>query len=224
MASFMRIRRKPWARPELAACEFFIDRPCENKCKWNDSFAQKQPLYLELGCGKGSFIATLASENLDKNFIAVDIKSEVLVLAKRNIETKYAALNQPINNVLLTAQNIEQIYNMLGEKDSVQRIYINFCNPWPKLKHKKRRLTHPKQLENYKNFLVPTGEIYFKTDDDNLFNETLRYLAESGFEVTYLTRDLLNSDFTDNIPTEHEKMFSEQGINIKFLIAKLRNR
>ena len=108
---------------------------------------------MELGCGKGAFVASLASQNLDKNFIAVDIKSEVLVLAKRNIEKQYNELSQPIDNVCLTAQNIERIDDMLSSVDLVQRIYINFCNPWPKPRHKKRRLTYPKQLEKYKNFL-----------------------------------------------------------------------
>ena len=216
----MRIRRKPWARPELAACEFFVDRPNENKGKWSSAFEKQQPFYLELGCGKGSFIARLASENLDKNFLAVDIKSEVLALAKRNIEKTYAEKEQKISNVLLIAQNIEQIGDILGEGDRVERIYINFCNPWPKPRHKKRRLTHPRQLANYKSVLAPGGEIYFKTDDDGLFEESIGYFAECGFEVGYITRDLHNSDFVGNIPTEHEKMFSEQGIKIKFLIAK----
>lgn len=218
----MRIRRKPWARPELAACEFFVNCPSENKGKWANAFKKKQPLYLELGCGKGSFISRLASENLDKNFLAVDIKSEVLALAKRNVEKAYAKKELVVDNVLLTAQNIEQIGEIFGDDDRVERIYINFCNPWPKPRHKKRRLTHPRQLASYKNFLVPGGEIYFKTDDDGLFDESINYFSESGFEVNYITRDLHNSEFVGNIPTEHEKMFSEQGIKIKFLIAKIR--
>lgn len=218
----MRIRRKPWARPELASCNFFIDIPSEKKGKWHKSFLKKQPIHLELGCGKGIFIANLASQNINKNFIAVDIKSEVLVLAKRNIENQYKKLNLPINNILLTAQNIEFIYNMLSSDDVVERIYINFCNPWPKTKHKKRRLTYPRQLEYYKKFLVKQGEIYFKTDDENLFDDSCKYLKETNFEIFYLTKDLHNSNFAENIFTEHEKMFMEQGMKIKFLIAKLK--
>ena len=217
----MRIRRKPWARPELAVCEFFVNCPSENKGKWVDAFKKEQPLYLELGCGKGSFIARLASENLDKNFLAVDIKSEVLALAKRNVEKIYAEKELAIDNVLLTAKNIEQIGDILGDGDRVERIYINFCNPWPKPRHKKRRLTHPRQLTSYKNFLVPGGEIYFKTDDDGLFDESINYFEKCGFEINYITRDLHNSELLGNNPTEHEKMFSEQGIKIKFLIAKI---
>ena len=218
----MRIRRKPWARPELAVCDFFIDFPNAYKGKWHSIFAKQQPIYLELGCGKGLFISTLASRNLDKNFIAVDVKSEMLALAKRNIEKQYNQLNQPVANVLLTAKNIEQIDNMLGREDLVSRVYINFCNPWPKARHKKRRLTHPKQLEKYKTFLAQGADIFFKTDDENLFDESVEYFNTTGFDVVYITRDLLNSDFTENISTEHERMFSEQGVKIKFLIARLK--
>lgn len=216
----MRIRRKPWARSELAECEFFVDNPILNKGNWHNIFEKKQPIYLELGCGKGLFISKLASKNSEKNFIAVDIKSEVLVLAKRNIENEYVQQKNTVNNVLLTAHNIEQISAMMDGTDLVDRIYINFCNPWPKSKHKKRRLTYPRQLEHYKEFLIPGGEIHFKTDDDNLFEESLKYFEETGFQPMYVTRDLHESNFSENIITEHEKMFSEQGIKIKFLIAK----
>ena len=217
----MRIRRKPWSRPELAAFEFFIASPALNKGNWHNLFCKKQPICLELGCGKGSFIAEIASKNLDKNFIAVDIKSEVLALAKRNVERKYLALNRPIDNLFLTAQNIEHIDEVLSESDLISRIYINICNPWPKPRHKKRRLTHPRQHEKYKKFLVLGGEIYFKTDDDGLFCESITYFKEAGFEIIYVTEDLLNSGFDGNISTEHEKMFCEMGKKIKFLIARL---
>ncbi|NRW96055.1 tRNA (guanine-N(7)-)-methyltransferase [Clostridium beijerinckii] len=117
------------------------------------------------------------------------------------------------------AQEIGLISEILSEEDVVSRIYINFCNPWPKEKHKKRRLTHMRQLEQYKTFLKSEGEIHFKTDDDELFEESLEYFNEAGFRIKYITYDLHNSDVEGNVQTEHEKMFSEQGIKIKFLIA-----
>ena len=111
---------------------------------------------------------------------------------------------------------------ILNKDDNIQRIYINFCNPWPKGKHRKKRLTHTRQLEKYKQFLSENGEIYFKTDDDDLFNSSLLYFKESGFEIISKTYDLHNKPiFKTNIETEHEKMFSEQGIKIKALIAKM---
>lgn len=97
----------------------------------------------------------------------------------------------------------------------MDRIYINFCNPWPKKKHKKKRLTYPRQLFSYQEFLKDGGEIWFKTDDDELFEESLEYFKLCGFTQKYLTRDLANSGFAENILTEHEKMFMEQGIPIK---------
>ena len=110
---------------------------------------------------------------------------------------------------------------ILEKIDNVQRIYINFCNPWPKGKHRKKRLTHTRQLEKYKQFLADNGEIYFKTDDEDLFNSSLTYFEECGFEIQAKTYDLHNEPiFETNIVTEHEKMFSEQGIKIKALIAR----
>lgn len=216
----MRIRRKKWVRDELAACEFFVDAPTDFAGQWDTKFAKKQPLCLELGCGKGSFISRLASTNLNLNFVAIDIKSEMLGLAKRNIEKEFALKNVPIDNVLLTAYDISRIFMIFNENDVFDKIYINFCNPWPRKKHKKRRLTHPRQLVQYRKFLKPNGEIFFKADDDELFEESISYFNETNFSVKYVTKDLENSGILDNIETEHEKMFKEQGIKIKFLIAQ----
>ena len=216
----MRLRKKPWARPELEACNFFIVNPSEYKGNWKESFNNNNPIYLELGCGKGTFVAVHGSENPNINYVAIDIKDEVLVLAKRNIEKAYNEKELEINNLKLMAQEIFLINDVFSKEDIVDRIYINFCNPWPKERHKKRRLTYPTQLEKYKEFLSKDGKIYFKTDDDELFEESLVYFKESGFEVEYITYDLHNSDFVGNVRTEHENMFSEQGIKIKFLIAK----
>ena len=212
----MRIRKKKWAVPELESCQFFVKNPSENKGIWKNKFNNDNPIYLELGCGKGNFAANFIKQNKNANLIAIDIKSDMLGLAKRNIENQ----NNEFDNILLVAYDIERILDIFNEKDTIDRIYINFCNPWLKHKHKKRRLTHPKQLENYKTFLKPGGLIYFKTDDDNLFQETIPYLIQSGFTIEEKTEDLHSENFQENIITEHEKMFSEQGIKIKFLIAK----
>ena len=217
----MRMRKKPWARPELESCDFFVIKPSDYKGKWRETFVRKDnPIYLELGCGKGTFMAVHASENKDINYIAIDIKDEVLVLAKRNIEKAFEDKNEVIANVKLMAQEIAIIDEMLSEEDVIDRIYINFCNPWPKERHKKRRLTHTRQLENYKKFLNDNGEIWFKTDDDELFEESIEYFKESGFNIEYITYDLHSSDFKYNVTTEHEDMFTKQGIKTKFLIAR----
>lgn len=217
----MRIRFKPWARPELEASPFYIDNPEDYKNKWHTLYQNKAPFHIELGCGKGSFIANLAVKNENVNYLAIDLVDAMLGLAKRNIEQTYQEAKKEIQNVYLTRFDIERIFLILGKKDKVERIYINFCNPWPRGKHHKKRLTHTRQLEKYKEFLVENGEIYFKTDDDNLFEDSLIYFQNSGFTISKQTKDLANEiNFWDNIETEHEKMFQEQGIKIKALMAK----
>lgn len=221
----MRIRYKKWARPELEASKFYIDNPEDLKGKWKENFKNKNnPIHLELGCGKGQFISKLAVRNQNINYIAIDLVDAMLGLAKRNIEQEYKNNKIEPENILITRFDIERILLILGEQDSVERIYINFCNPWPKGKHRKKRLTHTKQLEKYKEFLVKNGEIYFKTDDKGLFESSINYLIESGFEIIKSTQDLHNNDIFDgnNIITEHEKMFSDEGIKINALIAKLK--
>ena len=219
----MRIRYKKWARPELEASKFYIDEPEKMKGRWKTFFKNpNNPLHLELGCGKGQFISNLASENLDKNYIAIDLIDAMLGLAKRNVEQVYTEKNMEPENIVLTRYDIERILQILDKEDKIERIYINFCNPWPKGKHRKKRLTHTRQLEKYKQFLQPNSEIYFKTDDDGLFESSLTYFKESGFEIEKITYDLHKEDIFEgkNIETEHEKMFSEQGIKIKALIAR----
>ena len=218
----MRIRKKKWERPELEASKFYEDEPEKWKGKWKEHFKnQNQPFMLELGCGKGQFISKLALENQNINYLAIDLVDAMLGLAKRNIEEKYQNAKKEPENVMLTRFDIERIGLILDKKDKVQRIYINFCNPWPRGKHRKKRLTHTRQLEKYKEFLVPNGEVYFKTDDDDLFIASLEYFEEAGFEIVEKTYDLHNEPiFEKNIETEHEKMFTEQGIKIKALIAR----
>ena len=217
----MRIRYKKWARPELEASSFYIDNPEEYKGKWKQYFNNGNPIYLELGCGKGQFIAQVAVENPNINYIAIDLVDAMLGLAKRNVEKSYKDNNRETNNIVLTRFDIERILLMLDEKDEIERIYINFCNPWPRGKHRKKRLTHTKQLEKYKVFLKDGGEVYFKTDDDELFDSSICYFEEMGFSILNKTYDLHSEPIFDkNIETEHEKMFSEQGIKIKALIAK----
>ncbi len=220
----MRIRYKKWARPELEASAFYEDEPEKWKGKWKEHFKNPDlPFMLELGCGKGNFISKLAVENLDINYLAIDLVDAMLGLAKRNVEASYKEAKINPENVILTRFDIERINLILNREDKVRRIYINFCNPWPRGKHRKKRLTHTKQLEKYKEFLVPGGEVYFKTDDDELFESSLYYFEDCGFEIVNKTYDLHEEPiFERNIETEHEIMFTRQGIKIKALIAKLK--
>lgn len=215
----MRLRIKPWARPELHECDFYVKSPTENLGKWHSLFKNQQDIWLELGCGKGGFISKLASSHLDKNFIAIDIKDAVLGLAKRKIEEAYSQVNADLSNIKLMSHEIMIINRIFNANDVVKRIYINFCNPWSRNPHHRRRLTYPTQLNQYKTFLAPDGEIWFKTDDAPLFHASLKYFEKSGFIIKYMTEDLHESDFQGNIETEHETMYKSEGKKINFLIA-----
>ncbi|MBQ2474249.1 MAG: tRNA (guanosine(46)-N7)-methyltransferase TrmB [Ruminococcus sp.] len=218
----MRIRKKKWAEPELSVCDFFVKDPEAHAGSWRHAFKKEQPLVLEIGCGKGGFAGQYSLQNPDKNIIALDIKIDMLGVGRRTIVRLFeeAGKGDAIDNLLLVNYNVEQLDKIILPEDKIERLFINFCNPWPRPKHKKRRLTYYKKLEMYKRFLQPEAEIRFKTDDDELFEESLEYFAQSGYEILYLTRDLHADGFAENIETEHEKMFTEEGKKIKFLIAR----
>ncbi len=232
----MRMKFKPWARQELETSPFYIDNPLVFKNKWITAFENtNNPIYLELGCGKGLFIAKLSKNNPNINYIAIDLVDAMLGMAKRNVEATFGIRTSTVKedieneiekqkivkNLKLTRYDISRISDILGEKDNIRRIYINFCNPWPRGKHHKKRLTHERQLNQYKQFLK--GEIFFKTDDDNLFEESITSFKNSGYEIKKITYDLASEknfwNDEENIETEHEKMFKEHGIKIKALIA-----
>ncbi len=213
----MRIRKKPWVQPELQSSPLYIKQPESSKGRWSALFSEKQPLHLEFGCGKGGFLANIALNNPHINYIGVDIKDEMLGRAKRAIES----INLTKNNVLITAYNIEMIDNIFSHDDNIERIYINFPNPWYKAKHKKHRMTFPRQLNLYKNILKPGAEIWLKTDDDELYHDSLTYFPEAGYTIIAHTDDLYSSDIPTYETTEHERQFLELSKTIKFIKAKL---
>ncbi|HEY8890029.1 MAG TPA: tRNA (guanosine(46)-N7)-methyltransferase TrmB [Clostridium sp.] len=216
----MRLRKKYWARPELESSHIVITDQYAYTGKWSEEFKNGNEIHLELGCGKGKFIAEKSKKNPNINFIGMDLKDEVLVFALRKVlEVREVQGVQNIN-VRLMPINIAFIDDVF-QKDEISRIYINFCNPWPKDRHNKRRLTHTKFLTNYKKFLKPGSEIWFKTDDVELFENSLEYFKESGFKILFSTYDLHNSDFKDNVVTEYEAKFAGLGMKAMFLQAKL---
>lgn len=216
----MRMRNKPWAKPELEGCPWYAGEPELNKGRWRSLFAADQPLFLELGCGKGGFIAEAASCDPGSNYIAADLEFKMLGVARRKCAKMYEDKGMDVNNLILTRMNIEKISSCFDSVDAVDGIYINFCNPWPRKKHNKHRLTHPRQLMQYRDFLKDGAMIRFKTDDEGLFADSLEYFPECGFSLEYVTFDLHSEGMEDNIMTEHEKMFSDEGIKIKYLAAK----
>lgn len=213
----MRIRKKKWAQPELDVCKYYVKEPQSYFGKWKTFFKNTDnPIELEIGCGKCSFVAQKALQNKDINYLAVDIKSDMLGVGRRNIEKFFDG--KEVENIALVPFNVEFIDNLISKDDHIKNMYINFCNPWPRKRHKKRRLTFPAKLEKYYKFLDDDAKIYFKTDDDELFAESVEYFNDSKFNIIYKTEDLHSTDI-ENIMTEHEKMFSDEGKKIKFLIA-----
>ncbi|SDG66552.1 tRNA (guanosine(46)-N7)-methyltransferase TrmB [Desulfosporosinus hippei] len=205
----MRLRKRAWAKPELENDQNVIFSPWEYKGKWKGLFGNDYPIHLELGCGRGRFINELASANPTTNYIAIDVYYELLVHVLRK------ANENQLKNLKLIPINVENIEGIFAQGE-IEKLYINFCNPWPNRRHHKRRLTHTNLLRQYQTILKKESEIWFKTDDEKLFIDSLEYLKGEGFTGLYITDDLHQSDFQGNIMTEYEEKFCNQGIKIKF--------
>lgn len=212
----MRMRRKEWMNKEIAHSPIFIPDPYRIKGCWHTVFSKDGPLCIELGCGKGWFVAQMGLLHPEINYLGIDLTTAVLASASKKIREAYEG--EAVPNVRITAYDIGRLPDMMGPADTVEKIYINFCNPWPKDKHKKRRLTHPKQLALYKEVLRPGGEIHFKTDDDMLFAESTAYFRDDpDFEIGFITENLHGQTGIESPMTEHEKMFTQQGICTKYI-------
>ena len=181
----------------------------EKKGEWRNFFGGdlSRKLFVELGTGKGDFIAQLAERNPDKNFLGLEMEKEVVLKAARKIQEKN------LSNVRLAVFDINNIEKIFSEGE-VDRIYINFCDPWPKKRHFKRRLTYIKFLEMYKKILKSGGEIHFKTDNRNLFDFSLEQFELANLKVRDVNFDLHANEPPENIRTEYENKFSEQGFKI----------
>ncbi len=201
----MRMRRKKHREERMESCSgLIIDNIFDYREDLKAVFERKAPLHLEIGCGKGGFISELAELNPDINYIAFEKNFDVLVLAMEKVQAK------GLENVKFFAGNAD-VLGQLEEQQSVDRFYINFCDPWHKWGHRKRRLTHERYLEIYKRLIAPIGEIHFKTDNAPLFEFSLNSFSEFGMKLKNITLDLHNSKFEGNVMTEYEKLFSEKG-------------
>lgn len=219
----MRIRKKPWAKKELEGSQIFLPEPLS--CTDISSlFSKRHPVIVELGCGKGLFLAEYAASHPEFNFIGIDLKSDILAVAHRNIAASYRAKGAQPENILLLPHDIMQVSALPFGTAQWEAVYIHFPNPWPKERHKKRRLTHPRQLAQYRRFLKSGGSLYFKTDDDALYSDTITYFDESGFDIIYKTDHYYcNVPENERYPaTEHEAMFKAEGKPIYYIKAKKR--
>lgn len=219
----MRLRNRPWAAPELAGCSYYVKDFTRNRGRWKEAFGNDAPIWLEIGCGKGMYLAGMAPSHPEINFIGADIKSLMLAYTRRNLEEAFSSAGRGVDNVILLSVDAARILSAFSEEDVIDRIILNFSNPWPKPPHHKRRLTHTRQLENYKHFLRPGGIIEFKTDNDDLFRDSLEYFEEAGFSLAEEYEDLYSVREVDpSIITEHEGKFMEMGFPIHYIRAVLK--
>ncbi len=212
----MRVRRKPWAEEELLTNEQVIKEATEFKGRWNEEFGNDNIIYVEIGCGKGRFITETAKANPNINFVAIERQISVVATAARKLR------EENISNLRFVKGDVKFLQDYF-EKNEIKRLYINFCDPWPKKRWAKRRLTYRDFLNIYKELIGIEGEIHFKTDNRDLFEFSLNEFADMDWRMSNITLDLHNSDFEGNIMTEYEEKFSSKGMPIYRLEAKVRN-
>ncbi|MCR5833344.1 MAG: tRNA (guanosine(46)-N7)-methyltransferase TrmB [Selenomonadaceae bacterium] len=205
----MRLRKKPHTDEKLQNFADFVTIG-ETQTIQKDT---NRELRVELGTGKGDFITQIAEQNPQINFIGLEVEPTCVLAAARKIREKNLA------NVRLIVFDINNIAELFPEH-SVDRFYINFCDPWPKKRHAKRRLTHVRFLDMYRKILAPDGEIFFKTDNRPLFDFSLEQFAEAGMTIRDVTNDLHANEPPDNIRTEYENKFSAAGVPINFCAVK----
>lgn len=209
----MRLRNIPGSRETIAANEFVIQNPEECFGKWHEIFKNDHPIHIEIGMGKGNFITTLAMQNPDINYIGIEKYSSVLL---RAIEKRQEL---PCTNLYFIRFDAEDITTIFAPEE-IDRIYLNFSDPWPKDRHAKRRLTSRQFLARYDQFLKKDGYIAFKTDNRPLFDFSLEEVKDAGWNLKDVTFDLHHSEYMEgNVMTEYEERFSSMGNPIHRLVA-----
>ena len=209
----MRLRNVPGARETIIENQFSIQQPEQMKGKWAEVFQNDHPIHIEVGMGKGQFIIEMARRNPEVNYIGIKKYSSVLVRAVEKLEDFE---QDNLRLIRMDAENIEEVF----DKDEVDRIYLNFSDPWPKDRHAKRRLTSTRFLERYDNILTPEGRVMFKTDNKDLFDFSLEQVEEAGWILENHTYDLHHSEYNEgNVMTEYEEKFSAKGNPICRLVA-----
>ncbi len=207
----MRMRKKKHGAERIEACsDILIQNATINTENVSEIFGvpDKKPLWLEIGCGKGAFVCELARQNPNVNIIALERCADVAMLAMEKCKAA------EIPNVRFIIGDVAKLWDIF-EDGAIDRIYLNFSDPWPKAGHAKRRLTHRNFLAQYRRILKPDGAIFFKTDNRGLFDFSLEEFAECNFRLENLTYDLHNSEWAEgNIMTEYEKNFSAKGFTI----------
>ena len=212
----MRLRNITGSREMIAESRFVVHEPQEYKGRWRELFGNDHPLRIEIGMGKGRFIMDLARMHPEINYVGIEKYSSVLLRGIQKMET------DPLPNLYFIRMEAEEIADVFG-REEVERIYLNFSDPWPKDRHAKRRLPSREFLKRYDEILVRDGVIEFKTDNKDLFRFALEEIAPAGWQLLQMTEDLHHDEkmLVGNVMTEYEEKFSALGNPIyKYVIAR----
>ena len=212
----MRLRNIPGSREVIAESPFTVHEPKEDKNKWKEAFGNDHPINVEIGMGKGKFLMEMAAAHPGINYVGIEKYSSVLLRAIQKME------EDPLENVLLIRLDAEEITEVFGEGE-VDRIYLNFSDPWPKDRHARRRLESREFLGRYDSILKKDGQIEFKTDNRDLFDFALEEADIAGWNKDVVTFDLHHDEVlcAGNIMTEYEERFSAKGNPIcKYVISR----
>lgn len=212
----MRLRNIRGSKDVIASCPFVVQEPESCRGRWVEVFGNENPIHIEVGMGKGRFLMDMAVLHPEINYIGIEMYDSVLLRAVQKREK----LETELKNLFFIRMDARQLPEVFAEGE-VDRIYLNFSDPWPKDRHAKRRLTSDRFLAVYDKILQPDGIIEFKTDNQDLFRYSLESIPEAGWQVTSHTFDLHHSDMAEgNVMTEYETKFSAEGKPICKLTAR----
>ena len=201
----MRVRNRKGATELLEAHpQYVILNPADAKGRWQEIFGNDHPIHIEVGSGKGAFVSGMAKANPEINYIGIDIQKSVLSYALDKV------LATDVSNIKLLWVDGSDLTDYF-EEGEIDRLYLNFSDPWPKKRHEKRRLTYQSFLATYQQILPENGEIHFKTDNRGLFEYSLVSFSQYGMKLKGVWLDLHASDFEDNVLTEYEQKFANKG-------------
>ena len=201
----MRVRNRKGATELLEAHpQYVILNPADAKGRWQEIFGNDHPIHVEVGSGKGAFVSGMAKANPNINYIGIDIQKSVLSYALDKV------LATGVPNIKLLWVDGSDLTDYF-EDGEIDRLYLNFSDPWPKKRHEKRRLTYQSFLATYQQILPENGEIHFKTDNRGLFEYSLVSFSQYGMKLKGVWLDLHASDFEDNVLTEYEQKFANKG-------------
>ena len=216
----MRLRNVKGSREAIQESIYVVHEEETRAGSWHDIFGNDHPIHIEIGMGKGRFLMELAAKNPDINYVGIEKYSSVLIRALE----KMSEMETPLANIRFVRMDAEAITKVFGAGE-VDRIYLNFSDPWPKDRHAKRRLTSHEFLARYEKILKKDGTLEFKTDNKDLFDFSLEEMKNAeGWELTAFTYDLHHDVVLSegNVMTEYEEKFSSQGNPICKLIARLK--